>query len=224
MYKTFLLVTFLFIFSSLLSAQDIRYFFKILSVSIYTDELDAKARDSLLQGKDFYPAHNDSEEIVVYKLAVLDTQKNFLRIEASFESGQAGYWTMELRSFKTKTGNSIVIFSAVGGAHNMFSQNEFIVYTYKKTKGLVQTNNLGLIPDVSIKNFVKPGTPASIIKKYDSYSSVAYELGYEEENITLRLSEDFDLGKLDKKWLLGDAIEFLWAGDHFIRRKPGFKH
>ena len=224
MYKKLLLAISLILCATLLPAQDIRYFFKIISDSYYFDDLDSNARNSLLQGKDFYPVNNDSEQTVVYQLAALDTKRNFLRIEASFKTGQAGYWTIEVRSFKTKTGNSIVVLSAVGGAHRMFTQNEFIVYSYSKSRGMVKTNTHGLIPNVSIKNFIKPNTPDSMVKKYDSYSSIGYELGYKGGNITLHLTEDFDLGNLDRKWLLGDAIEFVWTGDHFARHKPLFKN
>jgi hypothetical protein len=222
MYKKMLFFSLLFCFSLLLSAQDINYFFKILPAS-YTEDLNASAKDSLLQGKNFYPADNDSLEATVYKLEELDTKRNFLRIGMSFETGQAGYVIFELRSFKTGNGNTFVIFSHVSGtSRSGFFQNSLVVFSYNKTKGLVNTNMLGLISSVSVRNFLRPGTPSSVIKEYDNNSSVNYELGY-EGNITLRLYEFIDPENLDKKWLLGDAIEFVWTGDHFIRRKPVFK-
>src|SRR5258705_10599969 len=129
MYKKMLFLFPLFFFSLFLSAQNISYFFKILPAS-YTEELNVNAKDSLLQGKNFYPADNDSLEVVVYKLEELDTKRNFLRIAMSFETGQAGYLVFELRSFKTTNGNVIVVFSNVSGtSRSGFFQNSLVVFS-----------------------------------------------------------------------------------------------
>jgi len=60
----------------LLPAQDIKYFFKILP-AYYTEDLNGPTKDSLLQKKNYYPASNDSEEVIVYKLEELDLEKKF---------------------------------------------------------------------------------------------------------------------------------------------------
>ncbi len=221
MNKKLLLFLILLLPVKLLSAQDIKDIFKILPAT-YTEDLNVAAKDSLLKGKDFYPANNDSNQIVVYRLEKLDSNKNFLRVEMSFESGQAGYVIIELRSFKTTKENWIIVLSKVDGTHNMFNQNTLVVFSYNKPSGLTKTNLLGLIQNVSIRNFIKPNTPTSMIKKYKSYSSVSYELGY-LGNITLRLAEDFDLAHLDKKWLLGTSIEFIWNSNRFVKQKLTFK-
>ena len=144
MNKKLLLFSILLLSMKLLSAQDIKYFFKKLPAS-YTKELSAKTKDSLLEGKNFYPADNDSEQIAVYKLEMLDLKRNWLRIEMSFESGQRGFETLELRSFKTKAGSSIVVFSDYGGTPVDFSQNNLSVFSYSQSKKLTKISSLGLI-------------------------------------------------------------------------------
>ena len=52
MLKKILLLPLLLLLFSLLSAQDIKYFFKILP-SFYTEDLNGPTKDSLLQGKNF---------------------------------------------------------------------------------------------------------------------------------------------------------------------------
>jgi len=203
-----------------LSAQDIKYFFKTLPAS-YTNELSAKTRDSILQGKSYYPASNDSEEVRVYKLQEVDLKKSWLRIEMNYESGQRAFETIELRSFKTKNGNSIVVFSDFSGVPHQSWQNNLSVLSYTKDKELTKSPSLGLITKVSIKDFLKPNTPDSIIKKYEGYFSVNYELGLTSNNITLNLYGELYLEDF-YKWLLGDTIEFLWKDDLFIKQKPIF--
>ncbi len=119
MHKKFLLLPLLLLFFSLLSAQDVKYFFKILP-AFYIEDLNSPAKDSLLQGKNYYPANNDSEEVIVYKLEELDLKNNFLRVEMSYETGQNAFVSFELRSFKARNGNSIIVFSSSSGApHNL---------------------------------------------------------------------------------------------------------
>ena len=202
-----------------LAAQEIKHLFKLLPPS-YTKELSAKTKDSLLEGKNYYPASNDSEEVIVYKLAQLDANKNWLRIEMSYESGQRAFKTIELRSFKNKAGASIVVFSDFSGVPHNSWQNDLSVFSYA-TKKLMKISSPGLISKPAIKDFLKPNTPDSIIKKYEGYYSVNYELGYSGNNITLNLygylyQEDF------RDWLLGDVIEFSWNGSKFLKQRPIF--
>jgi hypothetical protein len=211
----------IFLYSPIISpAQTIADFFKMLPGGLYMDELDSSARSLLSRGEDFRPPINDSAEIVVYR-SELDSAKSYLRIEASFESGQAGWWTIEMRAFKTNTGQSIVVFSVTGGAHNMYTQNGLTVYRFSKAKGLTLTEHLGLLPDVDVKEFMKPGTPAATMKKYEDYGSVGYDLGTRNNTIILRLLEDYPPGVL-KKYLAGDHILFTWTGDRFVKGKPKF--
>ena len=207
-------------FAECLPAQNINYFFKRLPAS-YTKEFSAKTKDSLLEGKNYYPASNDSEEVVVYKLEQQDLKKNWLRIEMSFESGQRAFETIELRSFKTKTGNSIVVFSGFSGVPHQSWQNNISIFSYGKNKKLTKISSPGLITKPGIKDFLKPTTPDSIIKKYEGYFSVNYELGYDGNNITLNLYGELHLEEFHN-WLVGDVIEFVWNGDRFIRQKPTF--
>ena len=207
--------------SNCLLAQDIKYFFKKLPPS-YTEEFTLKTRDSLLEGKSYYPSSNDSEEVIVYKLEVLDLKKNWLRIEMSYESGQRAFKTLEIRSFKTKTGNSIIVFSDYSGVPHDSWQNILSVFAFDKNKKLIQVAPAGLITEVSIKEFLKSSTPDSIINKYKDYFSINYELGYSDSNnITLNLYGELDPEEFHN-WLEGDVIEFVWNGNRFVKQKPKF--
>src|SRR5438128_373818 len=73
-----------------------------------------------------------------------------------------------------------------------------------------------------VKYFFGNNTPDSIIKKHENYSSITYDLGNLGANITLNFGESYGVDEQDRKWLLGDSIEFIWKDDHFIRRKPTF--
>ncbi len=212
----------LFYFAEYLSAQNIKYFFKKLPAS-YTKEFSAKTKDSLLEGKNYYPASNDGEEVIVYKLEALDIKKNWLRIEMNYESGQRAFETIELRSFKTKTGNSIVVFSDFSGVPHESWQNNLSVFTYTKAKKLTKIPSPGLITKISITDFLKSNTPDSIIKKYEGYFSINYELGYEGNNIALNLYGELFI-EVFNNWLVGDVIEFVWNGVRFIKQKPTFKN
>ena len=208
------------LFSSVfLTAQDIKYFFKLLPAA-YTEELSAKTRDSILDGKSYYPASNDSDEIVVYQLAVIDLEKNWLRIEMSFESGQRAFRTFELRSFKTKTAKSIIVFSDFSGVPHISWQNNLTVFSYSTVnKKMVKVSSPGLISKPGFKDFLKANTPDSIIKKFEGYFSINYELGYNSNNIILSLYGNIYLEEFHK-WLAGDSIEFVWNGERFIKQKP----
>jgi hypothetical protein len=158
-------------------------------------------------------------------LEASDLKKNFLRIEMNYETGQRFYETFELRRFKTFTGNSIFVFSDYSSVPHQISQNKLAVFSYdKKDDRLNKIGTLGLPVTATIKDFLKYNTPDSIIKKYEIYSSINYELGYEGENISLIFEGSFSFNKSDEDWLLGNTIEFIWAGDHFIRHTPVFKN
>lgn len=220
--KSLFILVFLFFFCPNLFAQDIKYFFKKLPES-YIEDLNERAKDSLMDGKNFYPPGNDSEEVVVYKLEELDLKMNFLRIEMSYETGQRASIVFELRSFRTTGGNSIVIFSNVSNVPHESTQNNLIVFSYNQSKGLRAIKSLGLIEKPGIKYFMKDNTPDSVIKKYNNISSTVYELGYKGD-ITLINESNFEVNKMDESWFLGDVIKFVWSGDHFIRQKPFFEN
>jgi hypothetical protein len=161
--------------------------------------------------------------VIAYKLEELDLKKNFLRIEMSYETGQRAFIGFELRSFKATNGTPIIVFSNTSGVPHVFLQNDLTVFSYNKAKGLTQIKSPGLIPKVDVKYFFNGNTPDPIIKKYKDYAGITYDLGNEGENIILNFGESYGVEEQDQKWLLGDAIEFVWKDNHFILRKPTFK-
>ncbi len=165
----------------------------------------------------------------VYKLVAADTIKNFLRIEMSFESGQAGYVIIELRSFSLKNGSKILIASSVGGAHNSYGTNEFQVFEYRDKK-LIKALKPYLPFSLDLKDFLKPNTPPDVVKRFNNDTSHGYELGYgyffgeENENIKYEFnSENTRYSPADTAWILGNQVEFVWKNDTFIQKKMSMK-
>ena len=172
----------------------------------------------MIKNKKFYPPSNCDEEIIVFNLVELDSVKNFMRIEKSYESGQAAYTIYEIRSFNKTGGSQVVVFSTVCGANIMFGQN--ILETFEITDNKLVKSKFEYLPtNIGIKDFVKKETPDSLILKYENSSSHSYNLGYFKENITYELN-DFYLynSERDSFYLLGNKIEFVWENDKFEKK------
>ena len=212
------LLTIMFFLTSFSYGQNISEIFKMLPNECFNNELSENSRIELLKNKKFYPLSNCEEEIIVFSLVKLDSINNFMRIEKTFESGQAAYNIYEIRSFNKSEGSQIVIFSKVSGAHDMFGQNEFQSFEITNNK-LVKSKFEYLPIDIGIKDFVKKETPDSLIQKYENYISHSYKLGYFEKKILYELY-DFYLynSDLDTGYLLGNRIEFVWENGKFERK------
>lgn len=198
--------------------QSISDIFLLLPDNI-VDNLTVKERAKIVANKSFYPTNNTEEEKVVYTLEENNTTKNFLRVEMAFESGQAGYEIFELRSFKMKSGGKVVIYSNIGGAHDDFTQNKLIFFECENGKLRVSKTNY-LPKEIGLKDFIKPTTPNLLKKKYKEYSCDAYNLGYEQKNITYDLNDNnlYNNG-FSSKYIIGNSIEFIWNGYRFDRQK-----
>jgi hypothetical protein len=205
-------------FSAISFGQKITDIFRMLPNDCFHYELSDDSRTELLKNMKYYPASNCKEESIVFSLVDLDTLKNFVRIEMSYESGQAAYTIYEIRSFKKSGGSQIVIFSNVSGANIMYGQN--ILQTFEITDNKLVESKIEYLPiNIGIKDFVKIETPDSLILKYENSSSHSYKLGYYVKNITYELN-DFYLhnSDLDSLYLLGNKIEFVWENDKFDRK------
>lgn len=185
----------------------------------YVDGLSIDARNELLKNRKFYPAENiPDEDVEVYELAALDSIKNFLRIEMTYETGQAGFIVFEMRSFDKADGNKLVVLSSFSGAHDMFGQNQLQVFNYRNNQ-LTEATKDYLPQDLGVRDFVKSNTPDSLIVEYENNSSNCYSLGYEGENITYRFYDrNIDRFGIDSSWIIGNAIEFEWTNDQFVRK------
>ncbi|MCX6271399.1 MAG: DUF3256 family protein [Bacteroidetes bacterium] len=200
-----------------LNAQKISDIFLLMPDSL-VDNLSFNDRTKILTKGKLYPSTNNAQSIEVYTLEQQDTIKNYLRIELSYESGQAAYVIFEIRSFNTSKGDKVIVFSNVGGAHNDYNQNELVFFDFKK--GKLQVSRTDYLPrTIGLKDFIKFNTPDSLREKYDEYSCSSYELGYDGNNITYRLNDNylFD-NEFDSSYILGNSIEFRWNGNRFERQ------
>ena len=183
------------------------------------DNLTAKERAKIITNKSCHLSGNSKEEKVVYTLEENDSAKDFLRIEMTFESGQDGYETFELRSFDMQSGGKLVIYSNIGGAHDDYNQNKLIVFEYKN--GKLQPSKTSYLPkEIGIKDFIKPNTPTLLINKYKQNSCNAYNLRSEGDDITYSLNDNnlYD-NEFNSSYIRGNSIKFIWNGKKFERKK-----
>ena len=177
--------------------------------------------DSLIKNKEYYPTDNSEEEAVKYLLTDVNDSLGTLRIEMSFETGQRGFTIRELKRIRVKNDESIVVYSLVTGAPMTFGQSELKMYRLRKRHLVVHNENL-LPNDIGLVDFLKSGTPDSIISKYNEYSNHSYGLIHHGNNISYVLYENFESYGIDKSWLLGDKIEFIFKRKRFKRLPPRF--
>ncbi|MFD0998239.1 hypothetical protein ACFQ21_02935 [Ohtaekwangia kribbensis] len=194
--------------------------FDILKL-IPQDLLEGIDVDSLIKNKSYYPPDNTEEEIIKYTIAVENDAIGVLRIEMSFETGQRAFIIHELKRIEITDKEFLVVYSRVSGAPIVFAQSELQTYLFKN--GILTKTKDPLLPlTIGLADFLKRNTPDSLIQKYSQYSNHCYELIYEGRNICYVLYENFDLGNLDKSWLLGNKIEFVFRKRKFKRLLPYF--
>jgi len=215
-----------------LKGQSISEFFKLVPTE-YVDSMSVADRVKLMNNDTFYPKDNDDSCIEEYHLEYLDTERNFLRVESDYKTGQAAYGIIELRSFTKKNGNKILVVSNGAGIHQEFHTNEIVVFDYQK--GKLQISRTASLPShLDVNNFIKTNTPDSLKTEYLSFSG-SYDLGIIDgiaqdvngktnsrplPNITYKLyDQEMDWYNIDGSYLLGNTIEFIWNGDRFVRQK-----
>jgi hypothetical protein len=185
-------------------------------------DLNIKQKTILLKKAFYELPGGDSEETIQY---TLDTpvQKNYISFGFSFTTGQNGFNTFEVKRFKKKNGDGLIIFSRFGGTISMYSQDTLKVFSYING-ALVENKKQHLLPQsISINNFLKKETPDSIRKLFENSSNTYYSLDPEKpDRIEFNLSFQFISEDLEK-WLLGDSFIFIWNGS-FFRRKLAFQN
>jgi hypothetical protein len=177
--------------------------------------------DSLIKNKAYYPIDNSGDEAVKYLLTDVNDSLGTLRIEMSFETGQRGFAIQEFKRIKEKNNECLVVYSLVTGAPITFGQSELKMYRLRKRHLTVINENL-LPTSIGLTDFLKPGTPDSIIRQYNEYSNHSYGLIHHGENVYYVLYENFDSYGIDKSWLLGNKIEFVFERKRFKRLPPRF--
>ena len=133
----------------------IKEIFKLLPADkVYN--LSRITRDSMLQGKTYYPNGNDSNEIVAYNYGMSAYVKDYIYVSLSFETEQREPGMIEIRSFKKNNGDNLVLVSQTGGVGNVAnSQHRLSVFVYSKDKKLIPYNKKTL-PGADETLFMKP--------------------------------------------------------------------
>gem|GEM_PF-3278841 len=178
-------------------------------------------RDSLLQGKTFYPAGNDSNEIIAITYGVSTQVQNYLYVSLSFETGQRATGMIELRSFRRSNGEQIILVSRTGGVSGInYQQQNLSAFLYTAKKQLLPYRKK-VLPAPEIKLLLKSGAPSSAKKTIANNSNICYSLN--EENVVMTLNSHYLTSNAStKKWLKGDSIYFKWASDRFVLSSIGF--
>lgn len=179
-------------------------------------------RDSMLRGKTYYPADNDSNSIEAYNYGISTNVKNYMYVSMSYETAQRASGMIEIRSFKTTKGKNLVVISETGGVWPVnYQQNDLSAFIYDGKKLIPYKERLFSSTDESI--FLKPGIPDSVKKTILNNSNITFN--FSTKNPILELNSKYltDNAAI-KKWLKGDFVEFAWAGDHFMAVKIGFEN
>jgi hypothetical protein len=187
--------------------------FRILpSDKIY--DLSAGTRDSMLKGKTYYPADNDSFSIIAYNYGVSTNVADYMYVSESYETRQRASGMIEIRSFKTKKGETLVLVSNSSGVPKIsYQQNSLDAYIYKNHKLVLYTKNLFLPADETF--FMKEGIPDSVRKLVLSNSNASFDFSMEKVTLDLNSTYLTD-NSATREWLKGDVVEFTWNGDRFI--------
>lgn len=184
--------------------------------------LTPATRDSMLQGKTYYPEDNDSNEILAYNYGTSTNVTDYMYVSLSFETGQRATGMIEIRSFKMINGDNLILVSATGGVWPIaYGQRDLSVFIYGKDKKL-DPYKKKIIPATGEKTFMRRGIPDSVRKEILNNSNMTFDLN--DEKLTLGLnSYHISENKTLRKWLKGDRIYFDWVKDHFVMSKLEFE-
>jgi hypothetical protein len=218
-----LVLTFISIFAFLLSnaqSRMIKEVFRLLPASEVFD-LTGAMKDSMLQGKTYYPSTNSDIEVQAYNYgsSAID---DYMYVSMSFETEQRGSAMVEIRSFKKTNGDYLVLVSKTGGVHQVtYSQQDLSTFIYDKHKKLNLCNKK-VLPSADESIFMKWGIPDSVKKIILNNSNMSFDLS--NKKLTLSLNSDYISGNKGlRKWIKGDILYFDWIKDHFVISRVDFQ-
>jgi len=208
-------------FISKAQSEMIKNIFRLLPTEkVYN--LTISARDSMLNGKTFYPADNGSDEIVAYNYGLSEFVKDYLYISLSFETGQRATGMIEIRSLKMTTGDNMIIVSQTGGVPEIvYEQQDLSTFIYGKDKKLILCKKQ-IMPSTDGNKFNKQGIPDSVRKEINANGNIVFDLSKEKLMLSIN-SQYIANNKSLRKWLKGDHIYYNWLKDHFIFNKIEFQ-
>jgi len=186
-------------------------------------KLTLATRDSMLEGKTYYPADNDSNETVAYNYGASGFVKDYLYVSMSFETGQRASDMIEIRNFKLMNGNNMILVSKTGGVQGIvYSQQDLDAFIYEKNKTLTPYKRK-ILPRTDESMFMKPGVPDSVRKQILNNSNLTFDLSNEKLILSLASSYISNNKEL-RKWLKGDMVYFDWIKDQFVIGKMEFQY
>ena len=188
--------------------QTIQEIFKSLPLE-YTVDLTNEAKDSLIKNGTYTIPGGDSIETMKVDLSA---QKDYIRLEYYFTSGQDGFIVIELRKFQKSDGSIIVVYSKFGGARNAFDQHSLLTFDYNNGTFKLD-EHLGLPETIETKAFLKDNLPDSLkmitlSTSYNLYPDEANCVEYELNPQT----DQFD------EWIKTNKIAFMWNGERFKKK------
>lgn len=183
-------------------------------------DLNLATRDSLLQGRTYYPADNDSESVVAFNYGSSTLVKDYMFVSMSYETRQRASAMVELRSFEMN-GKKLVVVSECGGVEGInYQQNKISAFLYDRNKRLTPFNTK-LFPGWSEKLFIKPGTPNSVKEAIFNNSNLCFD--FSKAKVLLLLNSPYLSGNKEyRKWLKGDRLKYRWTGKRFVGGQPAF--
>ena len=185
-------------------------------------DLTPATRDSMLNGKTFYPADNDDDQIVAYNYGISTNVKDYLYVSMSFENGQRATGLIEIRSFQMTDGNELIIVSRSGGVWQVaYGQHELSGFLFNKARRLVPYNKK-IFPATDETIFMKPGIPDTIKNIILKNSNMAFNFSDEKVRLSLNSFYVTDNQNL-RQWLKGDVVYFDWIKDRFMVSKTEFQ-
>lgn len=182
-----------------------------------TPDLNIRAKKVLFKKASYELTTGDSMERIQYEL---DTPvlRNYTSFQFSFLTGQSGFGVFEIKRFKTRDNNELILFSKYSGTRSLYSQDTLRIFVRENSK-LIEDKAQSLLPQtISISAFLKPGTPDSIKEKIENYANCCYYFNPEKQRqIQFKLFNPLLDDELEK-WLLGNSFVFTWNGSSFSRK------
>lgn len=195
-------------------SQSMAEIFKLLPADC-TPELDSKQRDTLLENAEYTLPGGDSLETIEYTIE--SDLPNYLLYNYGFSTGQNGFIAFELKKFTRTDGSILIVYSRYGGTLRAYHQHDLKIFDYKNNKLILNKEKL-LAQTISIKRFLRKGTPDSIAKKIESYVMATYDLDPEnQKSVSYNLFPAVLLDDLEK-YLLSDSMILTWNGKSFTKK------
>lgn len=197
----------------------IKTIFRLLPSS-YIFELTEGTRDSILEGKTYYPIENDSSSVLAFNYGASNFVDDYMYISMAFETSQRGSGMIEIRSFKLKE-NILVVVSKTGGVEGInYQQIDISTFLYDGERKLSPIKDT-FLPEWPEDLFIKSETPDSIKKVILNNVNLTFD--FSSPDVVLLLKSPFLLdNSLYRKWLRGDSIKYAWTGVQFIPESTYF--